>query len=235
MGASGSNKYGSSESTSDSSRRSITSADSTDRKFKQWTERDARRENSNYDYDVDVENATRNGGYYVSTGHSFSLNSYLRDGDFGTDRRYDREIRDIDAHMRPLSESINVYRYVDTDCVRWLLDQAGISSSIPDISHWSGSAANRAQVVKKLANLIGGTVSDKGFLSTSYDKDANVFKTYPVMLNLGVPKGTMAFVPNNHGESEVVLHRDSSYEITGVHVEKMNGRSYIVIDGLING
>lgn len=54
---------------------------------------------------------------------------------------------------------------------------------------------------------------EKGFMSTSYNKDKNVFTSRKVQIELKVPKGYNMYVTDNVNESEVILKRNTKYRV----------------------
>ncbi len=54
---------------------------------------------------------------------------------------------------------------------------------------------------------------EKGYMSTSYNKDKNVFISRKVQIEIKVPKGYNMYVTDNEIESEVILKRNTKYRI----------------------
>jgi hypothetical protein len=86
-------------------------------------------------------------------------------------------------------------------------------------------------------DLLGRTITDKGYMSTSLGDNGAVpaFASKPSILHLRVPKGTPAIWVENvgaygMGERELLLGRGTSYEVTRAFVE--NGQWHIYGDVL---
>lgn len=54
---------------------------------------------------------------------------------------------------------------------------------------------------------------EKGFMSTSYDKELNAFTGCNVHIEIKVPKGYNMYVTDNVNESEVILKRNTKYRV----------------------
>lgn len=54
---------------------------------------------------------------------------------------------------------------------------------------------------------------EKGFMSTSYDKELNAFTGCNVHIEIKVPKGYNMYVTDNVNESEVILKRNTKYNV----------------------
>ena len=54
---------------------------------------------------------------------------------------------------------------------------------------------------------------EKGFMSTSYNKDKNVFISRNIHIEIKVPKGYNMYVTDNEVESEVILKRNTKYNV----------------------
>lgn len=54
---------------------------------------------------------------------------------------------------------------------------------------------------------------EKGYMSTSYDKELNAFTSCNVHIEIKVPKGYNMYVTDNEAESEVILKRNTKYRV----------------------
>lgn len=149
-----------------------------------------------------------NEGIYVGTSDSFSINAYWRQQAGGQpsgwvslpENKILRVTKEVDSWMKPLPESIQTIRAVGDD---WLKDNFGTTDK------------------SDIANIINnGNVSfkDAGFFSMSTDANRNIFTDRGVILHLGVPKGTKAFITSNRMESEIVGHRNTSTDFLGAEI-----------------
>jgi len=183
---------------------------------------------------VDVSSSNK---LYVNSGKSMCINAYLNsDGKTykaeGTDwSNYinsawvKNAIQKIDSGMKPLTESINVTRYVDA---------GAISSMIP------GLGVNKSNIGKFIDKLEDGTISKKDFrsvlqsvdythkayTSTTYDTQHGTYGNRDIRLNMVLRKGTNAIVTNNHAEHEILVGHGQKYNFTGNYsVETVTDKS----------
>lgn len=184
-----------------------------DREFNLWDRDRAEQEYQSYDFDVtgsDFDNETE----YVQTGHSFTINDLLRDlkdKKLDIDNLPERErnnVKAMDKFMRPLSEDVTLHRFITPEALETITNMKGL---------FSGSEEQILENLRK--NLVGGSLQDAGFASSSYDPAANVFTSRGVMIRVQARKGTKAIVTANHTESEVVLHRNAKMDIINVSRE----------------
>lgn len=188
-----------------------------DREFNLWDRDRAEQEYQSYDFDVagrDFDNETE----YVQTGHSFTINELLRDlkdNKLNIDNLPERErnnVKAMDKFMRPLSEDVTLHRFITPQALETITNMQG--------SLFRGE--NEAQILENLRkNLVGGSLQDAGFASSSYDPTANVFTGRGVMIRVQARKGTKAIVTANHDESEVILHRNAKMNIINVSREEV--------------
>jgi len=138
---------------------------------------------------------------YVGSLKSFVINRKLRNGE-PLDKELSEVVDRLDGAMKPAPKSFNVVRYVLYD----YLNQLGIKSDA------------------KLSGTIGKKVTEKAYISTSYDENKNGVPWGPGMsikMNIRVSKGTKMIVTPNEKESEVILGRNTSYVINDV--KKIDG------------
>lgn len=77
-----------------------------------------------------------------------------------------------------------------------------------------------------LNGMVGGKITESGFVSTSGNPNLNMFSTRLVRLEISAPKGTNALVTQNFMESEVILGRGTTYEIEGFDKFDTDGQGY---------
>lgn len=135
------------------------------------------------------------------TGSSYKpMNKYLRNG-VETDDHNKAKIKNLTEAIDETStqEAIVTYRGLGNSAYQSFLQQGGVKSA---------------------DSLIGATITDKGFVSTSFLKTtADSFSGSNVVMEISVPKGAKALMPNGKsqfdGEAEVILQRGAKFKITG--------------------
>lgn len=188
--------------------------------YKEWTDADAKKEYSKYDYDVTSKEwkaATKytGGQYYTSIQRALFSGEMVQDT--YRDGKLDMSpyIKALDNSMRPLSANVELSRAIMYD-------------------NWKNSVGVDIDTVQRIVNgintntnaldkTIGKSFNIKGFTSTSYNENQNATVGGQVLLKLQTPKGTKAIVTNNKAESEIILHRNLEYKITGYTIRQLSG------------
>lgn len=165
---------------------------------------------------------------YVKTSKSFNINAYLRsDGQTVHDASGNsdwewygyttadaaRAVRQIDAGMKPLPESIRLTRFVGGDALGAMLGNPRITRS--NVGRIIQSIKTPAGAAKFAAALRNADYTEKAYTSTTYIDDHPSFGTRQLRLRIVARKGTKAIVTNNHAEAEVLLGRGAHYRFTG--------------------
>ncbi len=170
------------------------------------------------------------------TGQSYrAMNTHLRNGNARED---DERIHDlcvnlnaaIDKYAHGLSQNTVILRHMDRSALPDIFNDEvhGLASSIFNESE-------RGKYVDELRNMIvGGTFSDKGFLSTSYKKGIFV-QDQGVEVRMMMPKGYKngMFVESAsqfEGEREYIVNAAQEFKIMDVTVETVkSGYENIVL------
>ena len=188
--------------------------------YEEWTDADAKREYSTYDYDVTSKEwkATTKytgGQYYIPIQQALFSGEMMQDT--YRDGRLDMSpyIKALDDSMRPLSANVELSRAI-------LYDQWKNSVGV-DVDTVQRIVNGVDTSTKALDKTIGKSFNIKGFTSTSYNENQNATPEGQVLLKLQTPKGTQAIVTNNKMESEIILHRNLKYKITGYRVRDLGG------------
>ena len=148
---------------------------------------------------------------YVATPNSTVITKKIRNGEKLT-KEQKQTVAALDKNMRTLKKELSVTRNVDENYLKRL----GISSNSTN---------------DQMKKVIGAEITEKSFISTSYNANQNVFKNKKVQIKLYAKKGTKAFVTDNDQESEIIFARNSSYTITGVRQLK---QGKVIIEGCCN-
>lgn len=124
----------------------------------------------------------------------------------------DEQIKAIDEAMEPLKNETTLYRAIGEGGLEVLLG-SGERPSGPDLRD-------------RLATLIGSTIEDKAYCSTTTDKEVAGVRTHhsEVLVQMDVEPGVGYIDMNAHHlndegyqhEKEILLARGGKYEITGV-------------------
>lgn len=188
--------------------------------YENWTDKDAKREYSKYDYDVTskewADSTMYTGGRYYSAIQRALYTGKMRQTTY-LDGVQDMSpyIQAIDNSMRPLSSNVELSRSISYD--NWEKSVGVDLDTIQKITE-AGSTDLRG-----LNKAIGKSFSMKGYVSTSYNENQNAAAGSQVMIKFETPKGTKAVVTSNRMESEVILHRNLDYRITGYEIKTIAG------------
>lgn len=148
---------------------------------------------------------------YVGSYISYDINDMLRSGEYDrliSEGNFDDDtVRIINSISNLISrntidEDAILYRFSERDELDAILKQAGIKNTNLSVEELNEKAT-------------GIQYRNKSFVSTSYDRDMNIFDEREVMFEIYTDKGTNAFVTDNHLESEVLLNKNSDFEIMG--------------------
>ena len=134
---------------------------------------------------------------YVGTATSWDINAYLRQLPDGADiDRYSNTIKALDLAIDKFqfAEDVKLRRFVAGD-------------------YLSGTFGG--EKVDDIAMHIGGVFKNKQYLSTTIDSNP-CFDNRPAVMTILCDKGTHAFPTINYDEGEVVLSRNTEYELIDV-------------------
>lgn len=181
---------------------------------------------------------------YVGTSKAYNINAYLLSGgqtihspysswdtNFNpyTPRMVRNDIARIDAGMKPMSEAINTYRYVDGGALGKMLGDSRItdrtfSKLVNDVDR-DPSKLQALNTALQNANY-----THKAYTSTTYTRAHGSFDNRDIRMEMVVRRGTGAIVTNNHAEHEIVVHRDAQYHFKSARVERTStGKKQLVI------
>jgi len=177
------------------------------------------REATDWDRKVTPDQIDENGKitYTVSTGSNTSayinspggkkINAALREGK-QLRGKLRKAMEALDRNMKPLKESINLYRNVSPNYLKAI----GFNPKNPGAT-------------------VGTKVTEKAFMSTSTDLSNNIFNNRNTVMKIQTPKGSYAYISKNTRESEIVLARNSSYTITKVARRKGGWEITVKMEG----
>lgn len=134
---------------------------------------------------------------YVGTPRSWDINAYLRQLPEGADiDRYSDVVKALDLAIDKFqfAEDVKVRRFVARD-------------------YLSGTFGG--EKVDDIAMHIGGVFKNKQFLSTTTDSNP-CFDNRPAIMTILCDKGTHAFPTTNYSEGEIILGRNTEYELIDV-------------------
>lgn len=160
---------------------------------------------------------------YVNSGKSFNINKFLNtdgksiksentDWDHYIDKPWVKNaIKQIDAGMKPLPESVKTYRYLSGDSLGYMtgLFDSDFGTFINKLESGTISGKDFSTVLQN-TNYV-----HKGFSSTTYEPKHGTFDNRDIKLNMVFTKGTPAIVTNNHKEHEILGGRNLKYNFTG--------------------
>lgn len=138
--------------------------------------------------------AAQQAGLKNYTGSNYTaINGALRKDDFSNPALV-KKFADIQAGMRPLEKSIIVNR--------------GTSSAQFGLGHGASAAQLKA--------LVGKTVTDKGFVSTSVNSGFGGSVKLVIQLPVGTPVAYVEGITKHKGEQEILLAAGTKFEILKV-------------------
>lgn len=183
-----------------------------------------------------------NGKLYVNTGKAWVINTYLNsDGqtmntpgtdwdDLISESWVKDAIKQIDAGMKPMSQSVNVSRFIDGDQLGKMLGMGGTNNSTIDMLLFS--LQNNSVVEKKFKDVLANVdYTQKAYTSTTYSGTHGSYGKYPVRLDITIKKGTPAIITNNIKEHEIVVGRNRKYNFAkNFKIETLpNGNKQLVL------
>lgn len=134
---------------------------------------------------------------YVGTPRSWDINQYLRELPSGANiDRYTDTIRALDLAVDKFQfvEDVKLRRFVRED-------------------YLSGTFGS--EKIGDIATQIGSVFENKQYLSTTIDSNP-CFDNRPAIMTILCDKGTHAFPTTNYDEGEIILGRDTRYELIDV-------------------
>lgn len=173
--------------------------------------------------------------YYVS-GEGMWINQYLRGrGDFGTLSDEEKEyLKDLDAATKGSVKEKVLYRSVDASALFGDIDATQYESLLAYVIHGMRDKLYAKEAESMINGLIGRTITEKGFLSTT--KDFNIAADFgdftgasmPIVLKINTSKSTRGVdvsiydknVDPDQAQREVLLARDQSYVPKRVYTQE---------------
>ena len=188
-------------------------------------------------------NQTPNGKLYVKTGKAFNINAFLNSDGATILSDYSNwnglvekpwiqnAIKQIDKGMKPLSQSVQVSRFVDGDSLGYMIPNIGVDKGNFQtfmVKLESGEISPKSfQTALKDVDY-----THKGYTSTTYSQQHGSYGSRDVKLNVVLRKGTPAIVTNNHAENEILAGRNQKYHFTGGYkvTTLPSGKKQLVLD-----
>ena len=194
-------------------------------------------------YEAGDPNASPGSKLYVKTGKAFNINAFLNsDGEKITsvhsnwndliDKPWIKEaIPKIDKGMKPLSQSVQVSRFLDGDSLGYMIPGLGVTKG--NFGEFI-SKLESGQISPKALQTALQDVDyiHKGYTSTTYAQSHGSYGDRDVKLNMVLRQGTPAIVTNNHAENEILGGRNLKYNFTGGYkvVTLPSGKKQLVLD-----
>ncbi|EOP91341.1 hypothetical protein IGM_01987 [Bacillus cereus HuB4-4] len=171
-------------------------------------------------------------GYYAGVGYR-DINTYLRNYNgqlLGVKPDIEEKIKRLDYSLQTatLKDTIAVYRRV-SETAFGLSNQSLIDQN---------SQINHDQLQEFKKKFLGKYKKEYAYMSTSIIKDpAPEFSKLPILLRMVVPKGNIAAyiapLSPSPEEMELLLPRDTSYQITNITPVTQSESPYILIDATV--
>lgn len=168
--------------------------------------------------------------YYVS-GEGMWINQYLRGrGDFGELTEYEQQyLADLDKATNGKLKPQTLYRSVDAEAIFGEMSDFDYQNLAERINYGANDRLIK-EGTDKYMNVVGKTVTEKGFMSTTKDRDvADDWQDFtgsskPIVLELKTKAGTKGVdissydknVSPAEAQKEVLLARGQKYKVTGI-------------------
>lgn len=153
----------------------------------------------------------KNGGF-IGTSNSHKINYHLRNDMYKTLDVYDQQTCKAlnNAILKnKINRNVKLIRYVDGEFIEKMFN---MELGFEDNDY-------RECVDKINSYFLNSIIREKGFISTSWNADKNLFKDREVKLIILVNKGTNMYLTNNVRESEIVL-RPSNFKVINCDLGK---------------
>ena len=195
-------------------------------------------------YEAGNPNTNPDNKLYVNTGKSMNINAYLlSDGkSFYSDGSnwnnlisepwIKNAIKQIDKGMKPLSQDIQTYRFLNSPAFGKMVGLNGLKGE-ESMNKFFNQLENSEKIKNDFTNLLKNVdYTHKAYTSTTYVPEHGTYGDKDVRFNIIGQKGTNAIITNNHKEHEILFGRNVKYQFTGGwHIEtSKGGKKQLVID-----
>ena len=135
----------------------------------------------------------------------------------------------LDYYAKALSSSISKTRLPRNIILYRGIDEKGAKSlfASKNVNNLINSPVSEDNLSKLRLALLNFEIVEKGFMSTSYDK--NCAKQTKYLLEVNAPKNLQAILIEDLGkksEKEVIINKHTVWKITGINIESNKGRQY---------
>lgn len=168
-----------------------------------------------------------------------SLESALDSTDLPTSEveGFKKTIEIMDRNMKPIDKSMKVMRFAGKEYLTSLMDKLDfydghmIARLMSDGSPYDPPFINDDDVNILKEKLLGAKIMEASYMSSMYSLmgASQSIVERPIMFNLSLKKGTKGMFSPTGKESEFVLARDTTYEITDIKISKVDGIPKLVI------
>ena len=167
------------------------------------------------------------------------INRALRKGEMPTDPQDQKMVERLDKAIQKnqLPQNMTLFRGVNVSEFRqtgifdgWEMPtvsmdlfrgaSGGIDFDAWGAAHRKAEAAALKDLLSRGQNLVGQTITDKGFMQVSASSQRNIFGFSDINIQLHAPEGMHAYISDYKEESEIILPRGTSYEILGVEISE---------------
>ena len=194
-------------------------------------------------YEAGDPNTYPNAKLYAKTGKSFNINAFLNsDGSTITSDHSDWNglvdkywikdaIQKLDKGMKPLSQSVQVTRFIDGDSLGYMVPDIGVNKG--NFNEFLNKLDSGQISAKSFQTALKDTdYTHKGYTSTTYKQTHGSYGDRDVKLNVVLRKGTPAIITNNHAENEILAGRNQKYHFTGGYkIQTLpSGKKQLVLD-----
>ena len=174
---------------------------------------------------------------YIQTDNSFLINKDFRtlkivgkidkavEARLRANGATDDDIKTINLLDKKISQfslpfPILVTRYVKMDALQNILGTWATASTKTSMLNL---------VKKQMPSQSNAMSADPAYLSASTNELQNVFKSYPVKLQIEVPPKTPMYMSNNYAESEIVMGRSTKLEFVSTSIGTTAGHEHLII------
>ena len=167
---------------------------------------------------------------YVGTGNSFEMNRVLYEGEYAAGKAKPAKKKQIDAttdliSRYKLAENTKLVRYSGFSPLNQILEKLGAEHlQMKNLNVDSDAVLHYQKVTEQYVALVNDATAGKeftfdSFTSVSYNANANLFSHKFVEMEIYAKEGLEALYTVNHGESEIVLQRGTTFKMIGVTYE----------------
>ena len=154
---------------------------------------------------------------------------------------FKKTIEIMDRNMQPIDESMQVARFADKYFLTSVMDKLDfydgqmISRLMSDGTPYDPPFLDGSDVKVLKDKLLGAKITEASYMSSMYSLDdgAKSVLARPIVFKLSLSKGTKGMFSPTGKESEFVIARNSTYEITDIQIGTVNNVPKLIIHAVV--